>query len=106
MNAAYRPRDPPARRLYLASDMQWGDAPGVAGAALSFVSLMNALDIAPRAPEFVVMAGDIVDGQFGSALTLWSKLFGARKITNPRFFASVVGAGGVARADIPGAGKS
>ena len=77
MNAAYRPRDPAgAPSFILASDMQWGDAPGVAGAALSFVSLMNALDLAQRAPEFVVMAGDIVDGQFGSALTLWSKLFG------------------------------
>jgi hypothetical protein len=77
MNAVYRPRDagePPS--FILAGDMQWGDAPNVAGAALSFVSLMNALDGAARAPEFIVMAGDVVDGQFGSALSLWSKLFG------------------------------
>ena len=77
VNAAYRPRDSAgAPSFIVASDMQWGDAPGVAGGALSFVSLMNALDIEKRAPEFIVMAGDVVDGQFGSALSLWSKLFG------------------------------
>lgn len=77
MNAAYRPRDSRAApEFVLAGDMQWGDAPDIAGAALSFVSLMNALPGAGRAPEFIVMAGDIVDGQFGSAGSVWSKFFG------------------------------
>ncbi len=77
MNAAYRPMDrDTAPSFVLASDMQWGDAPAVAGAALSFVSLMNALQHAARAPDFILMAGDVVDGQFGSAGNLWSRLFG------------------------------
>jgi hypothetical protein len=77
MNAAYRPadfRDSPS--FVVASDMQWGDAPAIASAAVSFVSLMNALHGAGKAPDFIVMVGDVVDGQFGSASNLWSKLFG------------------------------
>jgi len=77
MNAAYRPADPQAAPTFvLASDMQWGDAPAIADAALSFVSVMNALSAAGTAPDFIIMAGDIVDGQFGSAGSVWSKLFG------------------------------
>jgi 3',5'-cyclic AMP phosphodiesterase CpdA len=77
LNAAYRPADIHAAPTFvLASDMQWGDASAIADAALSFVSLMNALSAAGKAPDFIVMAGDIVDGQFGSANSVWSKLFG------------------------------
>ena len=77
MNAAYRPSDVHgAPTFVLASDMQWGDAPAIADAALSFVSVMNALSAAGKAPDFIIMAGDIVDGQFGSAGSVWSKLFG------------------------------
>ena len=47
MNAAYRPPDVHAAPTFvLASDMQWGDAPAIADAALSFVSVMNALSAA------------------------------------------------------------
>jgi hypothetical protein len=77
MNAAYRPADSRASPSFVVTgDMQWGDAPAIAGAALSFVSLMNAVHGAGKAPDFILMAGDIVDGQFGSASSLWSKLFG------------------------------
>ena len=77
MNAAYRPADVDAAPTFvLASDMQWGDAPAIADTALSFVSLMNALSAAGKAPDFIIMAGDVVDGQFGSAGSVWSKLFG------------------------------
>jgi hypothetical protein len=77
MNAVYRPAQSSAGSFLVSADMQWGDAPNVAGAALSFVSLMNAAHAAGRAPEFIVMAGDVVDGQFGSAGRLWSVLFGS-----------------------------
>jgi hypothetical protein len=77
MNAAYRAADLGAAPSFVvAGDMQWGDAPAIASAGLSFVSLMNALNGAGKAPDFIVMAGDIVDGQFGSASSLWSKFFG------------------------------
>jgi hypothetical protein len=77
MNAAYRPADSRATPSFVVTgDMQWGDAPAIAGAALSFVSVMNAVHGAGKAPDFILMAGDIVDGQFGSASSVWSKLFG------------------------------
>ena len=78
MNAVSVTRGDAAPASFLvASDMQWGDAPSIAGAALSFVSLVNAADRVGQAPQFIVMTGDIVDGQFGSAGNVWSKLFGS-----------------------------
>ena len=78
MNAVSVTRGDAAPASFLvASDMQWGDAPSIAGAALSFVSLINAADRVGQAPQFIVMTGDIVDGQFGSAGSVWSKLFGS-----------------------------
>jgi hypothetical protein len=77
MNAAYRPRAPDAPpEFVVAADMQWGDNPQVAGNALGFISLMNALAASERPPESILLAGDIVDCEFGSAGSAWTKLFG------------------------------
>ena len=77
MNAAFRPAAPDAPpEMVMAGDMQWGSNPDVAGMALSWVSLMNALASSGRAPESILLAGDLVDCEFGSAGGLWTKLFG------------------------------
>lgn len=76
MNAAYRPAAPDAPpELVVAGDLQWGDNPVVSRKIVSWVSLMNALAADARAPEAIVLVGDIVDCGFGSAGSLWTKLF-------------------------------
>jgi Calcineurin-like phosphoesterase len=78
INAAYRRAAAADADSFLVSaDMQWGDSANVAAPALSFVSLMNAIHASGHGPEFIIMAGDIVDGQFGSAGSFWSVLFGS-----------------------------
>ncbi len=77
MNAAYRAAAPDAPpEIVVAGDLQWGDNPIVARKILQWVSLMNALAEAHRAPEAIVIIGDIVDCAFGSAGSVWAKLFG------------------------------
>lgn len=77
MNAVYRPRAPEAPpEIVVAGDLQWGDNPTVSRRILSWVSLMNALAKDGRAPEAIVVVGDLVDCAFGSAGSVWSKLFG------------------------------
>jgi len=76
MNAVYRPRAPDASpEIAVAGDLQWGDNPTVARAVVSWVSMMNALAEGGRAPEAIVIIGDIVDCSFGSAGSLWTKIF-------------------------------
>jgi len=76
MNAVYRPRAPDeAPEIAVAGDLQWGDNPTVARGVLSWVSMMNALAGSDRAPEAIVIVGDIVDCSFGSAGSLWTKIF-------------------------------
>jgi hypothetical protein len=76
MNAVHRPRAPDAPpELVVAGDLQWGDNPSVSRKILSWVSLMNALAVEGRAPEAIIVVGDIVDCGFGSARSLWTKLF-------------------------------
>jgi hypothetical protein len=76
MNAVYRPLSPDATpEIAVAGDLQWGDNPTVARGVLSWVSMMNALAADGRAPEAIVIVGDIVDCSFGSAGSLWTKIF-------------------------------
>ncbi len=76
MNALYVPRAPDAPpEIVVAGDLQWGDNPTVSRKILSWVSTMNALAAADRAPEAIIVVGDIVDCAFGSAGSVWTKLF-------------------------------
>lgn len=77
LNAVYRPA--PGSREFsfiVAADLQWGNDPGVALASLKFVSLLNSLAASQSRPEFVILAGDVVDCQFASAGTMRAKIFG------------------------------
>jgi hypothetical protein len=76
MNAVYRPRAPDAPpEIVVAGDLQWGDNPSVSRKIVSWVSLMNALAAEGRAPETIIVVGDIVDCGFGSAGNIWTKIF-------------------------------
>jgi hypothetical protein len=77
--------------------------PSIAGAALSFVSLMNAADRAGQAPQFIVMTGDIVDGQFGSAGKCLVKALRQRGELYPRLRPGMAGPRCAAGADLSGA---
>jgi Calcineurin-like phosphoesterase len=48
----------------------------VAIPALKFISLLNAMPASAGAPEFLLLAGDVVDCEFGSAGSVKSKIFG------------------------------
>jgi hypothetical protein len=77
MNAVYRPAATGAApEIVVAGDLQWGDNPVVSRRIVTFVSLMNALAAEQKAPEAIVLIGDIVDCAFGSAGNVWAKLFG------------------------------
>ncbi|HEV8254057.1 MAG TPA: metallophosphoesterase, partial [Vicinamibacteria bacterium] len=81
VNAAYvpAPRAPGEPvEFVLAADLQWGDTPAVSGSVLKFVAFLNGLAAAgrPAAPEFALVAGDIVDCAFGSAGTVAQQLYG------------------------------
>lgn len=77
LNAVYRPTPGSGEFAFvLAADLQWGDDPAVALASLKFVSLLNSLAASRSRPEFLVLAGDIVDCQFASAGRVRAKLFG------------------------------
>ena len=78
MNAVYRPRSGNATpfRFLVAADLQWGTNPTVAIPALKFISLLNAVAASAEAPEFLLLAGDVVDCAFGSAGSIKSKIFG------------------------------
>jgi hypothetical protein len=76
MNAVYASAESERFSFVAAADSQWGDLPEVASAVIGFVALMNASARAGTGPEFIVVAGDIVDCQFGSANSARSKLLG------------------------------
>lgn len=78
LNAVFRAPEGEALRFLVAADLQWGDARPVVTSVLRFVSLVNGLARPPAedAPEFVVVAGDIVDCHFGSSSSAGSKVFG------------------------------
>ena len=80
LNATYRPRPPKStgdlRPFVVAADLQWGDNPAVAGTVLKFISHLNSLVGTDLEPDFVLLAGDVVDCSFGSAGTFKAKLLG------------------------------
>lgn len=80
LNAVYRPSAEPERcRFVVGGDVQWGTTRAVSGPALRWVSLLNGVADAedPRLrPEHVVLVGDVVDCEIGSASSLKRQLYG------------------------------
>lgn len=84
LNAVFRAPETRSLRFVVAADLQWGELRPVVASVLKFVSLMNGL--APRpgeaataretSPEFMIVAGDIVDCHFGSSSSASAKVFG------------------------------
>lgn len=68
---------PDALKWVFAADMQWGQRRSVVEASLRFVQKMNAMRLLPLSerPEFIILGGDIVDCQYGSAASTWKKIF-------------------------------
>lgn len=76
LNAVYRADEGVDFDFIVAADLQWGELRAVASSTLRFVSTVNGLAAGGgRSPEFVVIAGDIVDCHFGSSGTASSKVF-------------------------------
>ncbi|MCP4130044.1 MAG: hypothetical protein GY754_03400 [bacterium] len=83
-NAVYSIKNPsPDFNFIVAGDIQWGELHSVAKGTLMFVRRMNRIkekESIKRSPqtdiEFILLVGDVVDCQYGSAGSILKKLFG------------------------------
>lgn len=89
-NCIYTESGSDSFRFLVAADFQWGRHESTASGVENFIRAVNAEAAGTDPPEFMIVAGDLVDGNLGSSSGFWDKLFGGGLDGNyPRDYAQL-----------------